>query len=382
MQQDKTASHAGDEQPGNNRRVRPEELRVAVISDAETERNGVGAYYHDLIQQLRDRVAVIDTFSPSTHNKHRGLTLPLPGDSTQRIWFPPLLKIRREILALRPHVIIVPTPGPYGLLGWYLATRLGARLIVGFHTSYEKLTGLYWNRILGRITQSYFDMLNRMLFRDGEVVLANSQSMMAAARAAGARNVALMGTPLPRPFLTDPPGFPASPVRRIFYAGRLAAEKNLKLILEAAAELPDYEFCVAGDGPLRFEIERAAREMPNLDYIGWLDRDRMRAVVDSMDMLVLPSAIESFGTVALEAMARGRLVLVSAACGILDWPALNRGLFRINQGETLAQAIVRVAELDEAIRRKKSQLARQAAIELNEWSNRSWLATLSRETTP
>ena len=357
-------------------KLRPEQLRIAVVSDAETERNGVGTYYYDLAEQLREYVAVIKTFGPSTHNKNRYLTLPLPSDSTQRIWFPPLLRIRREIQILKPHVIIVPTPGPYGLLGWYLATRSGTRLIIGFHTHYERLAGLYWNRILGKITQGYFKIINKILFRHGEVVMVNSESMLAAARSAGAKHISLMGTPLPITFLKHPLRSPSPQVRRIFFAGRLAGEKNVHLLLEAARRLPQYEFYIAGEGPLRSEIKQAARDMSNLDYLGWLDRQRIREVIDSMDMLILPSTVESFGTIAMEGMVRGRLVLVSAACGILDWPALSRGLFQINQEESLTSAIRRVAGLDEAIRRKKGQLARLAAEEQNDWSIRNWLASL------
>ena len=205
----------------------PEQLRIVVVSDAEAERNGVGAYYHDLAEHLRKHVAVVETFSPTFCNKYRQLTLPLPGDKTQRIWFPPYLKIKRQVQALQPNVIIVPTPGPYGFLGWYLARRCGVRLIVGYHTHYERLMELYWNRILGRITQGYFEVLNKILFRDSNAVLANSQSMLQAARASGARNTMLIGTPLPYRFIADPTTSLSPEVRRIFFAGRLAAEKNV-----------------------------------------------------------------------------------------------------------------------------------------------------------
>jgi glycosyltransferase involved in cell wall biosynthesis len=162
----------------------------------------------------------------------------------------------------------------------------------------------------------------------------------------------------------------------------LATEKNVHLFLKAARQLPDYDFYIAGDGPLRPDIEQAARDMANLNYLGWLDRDRIRAVMDTMDMLVLPSTVESFGTIAMEGMVRGRLVLVSAACGILDWPILSRGLFRINRDESPAAAIQRVAGLDEAIRRKKVYLARLAAEQLNDWNIRNWLAVLGCDTGP
>lgn len=41
-----------------------ESLRVAVVSDAAAERNGVGTYYHDLVQHLRGRVDRAELFCP------------------------------------------------------------------------------------------------------------------------------------------------------------------------------------------------------------------------------------------------------------------------------------------------------------------------------
>ena len=44
--------------------------------------------------------------------------------------------------------------------------------------------------------------------------------------------------------------------------------------------------------------------------------------MDAADALVLPSELESFGNVALEAMGRGRIAVVTNTCGIVNWPGL------------------------------------------------------------
>lgn len=107
-----------------------------------------------------------------------------------------------------------------------------------------------------------------------------------------------------------------------------------------------------------------------------MKRARIMALIDSVDALILPSQVESFGTIALEAMARSRTVLVSSACGILSWDLLARGLFPIRDDEHLADALERVREIDPAIRERRARIAREAAVEINRRNLDHWLAVL------
>ena len=354
-------------------------LRVAIVSDAAPERNGVGAYYQDLAEHLTALGARVDLISPRFRagKWHGGLALPLPGDPTQKFVLPSPSLIARRLNRLAPDAVIVPTPGPFGMIGMYLAGRRRARLVIGFHTHFERLAALNedW-RLFGYIAQSYLNACNRKLFRAGNLVLANSDEMVDIARGIGASNVGLMGTSIPKRFLDQPTTKIRASVERVLFAGRLAPEKNLGAVIEAAEALPDMRFMVAGDGPLREWLTAQAERLPNLDYIGWVKRSRILPLIDEVDALVLPSTVESFGTIALEAMARGRLVVVSSRCGILSWNLLKRGLFQMRDEETLSLALQRVRGLDHAILECKVDIARKAAHELNERNLSHWIGVL------
>jgi glycosyltransferase involved in cell wall biosynthesis len=283
----------------------------------------------------------------------------------------------RRMARLRPDVVIVPTPGPFGMLGMVLARRWHARLVVGFHTHFERLAELNDDWVLrGKVAQAYLNTCNRALFHEGALVLANSREMLDIARQIGAKRVGLMGTPIPKGFLDAPPRPLGASVRRVLFAGRLAPEKNLGAIVEAAAALPQMQFRVAGDGPLRQWLLDEAERLPNLHYVGWVKRQQIMPLIDGADVLVLPSTVESFGTIALEAMARARLVVVSSQCGILSWETLERGLFQIHANETLGQTLARVGALDHAILERKAEIAREGARELNDRNLRHWLRVL------
>ncbi len=347
---------------------------VIIISDALPERNGVGAYYKDLLDQLNDR-GYETTFLAPNPDKWQLLKFPLPGDSTQTVYLPSLLRFRKAMREIKPKAIVVGTPGPFGLLGTFWAKRLKVRLIIGFHTHFSSVTDLYSNPFLRNFSRFYFNIADNLQFRYGDQLLANSDQMVELAKSLGAKNVEVMGTLLPPAALaeTTPLG---ENVEHVLFAGRLAPEKRVQLVVDAAKALPDITFTIAGDGPLKDDIADQATEIPNLKLLGWVGRQDLLTAMDAADILVLPSTVESFGTVALEAMSRQRLPLVSKNCGIVDWPDLVDNIYQIEDDESVTDAIRRIAGATPAERQSKAANGRAAALRLNESSLVHWLNML------
>ena len=347
---------------------------VIIISDALPERNGVGAYYKDLLDQLRNLGYEATMLAPNP-DKWQLLKFPLPGDATQTVYLPSLFRFRRAMREIRPKAIVVGTPGPFGLLGTFWAKRLDARLIVGFHTHFSSVTDLYSNRWLRGFSRFYFNIADNLQFRYGDQILANSDQMVDLAKSLGAKNVEVMGT-----LLTPRALEPATPLRErvehILFAGRLAPEKRVQLVVDAARTLPDIQFTIAGEGPLKNDIQEQSASIPNLSVLGWIPRQQLLDVMDTADILVLPSTVESFGTVALEAMARQRIALVSRRCGIVDWPNLVEHIWQIDDGESLSDAIRRIAALEPQERQATAARARDAALGLNHNSIVHWVNML------
>jgi len=351
-------------------------LRLLFFSDAIASRNGVGSYYADLVAHLKDHVAHAELVSPGsdTADYVHELTFPLPGDPTQRVYLPLVGRIREKVKTVAPHGIVIPTPGPYGLLGFLMARYLGIPICAGYHTRYEKLTDLYWRSAFSGVSRIYMKWLNRLFFRSSSRVVANSGEMVREAARDGAIHAEMIGTPIARTFLAPP--FPplSSDLRSVCYAGRLALEKNIRDVLDAARALPHIRFTIAGDGPLRGEVAACAAQASNIEYVGWVSRQGVASVMDRADMLLLPSEVEAFGTIALEAMARRRLVLVSGSCGILNWPDLAPGVYAMDSGESLTDAVSRIASLPYEERRQKADTAHAAARAFNEQTIGQWLA--------
>ena len=168
-------------EPGPALSVDARGLRVAIVSDAAPERNGVGTYYRDLAEHLKAAGAKVQLISPRYRagRWHGGLAMPMPGDPTQRFLIPPPTLIARRLKRLDPNAIVIPTPGPYAIFGSLLARRYEARLVVGFHTHFERLAALnnHW-RLFGILAQTYLNTCHRALFKASHLVLANSDEML------------------------------------------------------------------------------------------------------------------------------------------------------------------------------------------------------------
>jgi glycosyltransferase involved in cell wall biosynthesis len=107
----------------------------------------------------------------------------------------------------------------------------------------------------------------------------------------------------------------------LIYSGRLAAIKRVDLLIDAfaaiAAERPNWDLLVAGDGPLAAELRERVPEslQKRVIWAGFLEQDDLKAAYHASDVLVLPSDFEPWAVVVQEAMAAGLVVVSSDIVG-------------------------------------------------------------------
>lgn len=98
--------------------------------------------------------------------------------------------------------------------------------------------------------------------------------------------------------------------------GRLHANKAFDVLLKAMAYVPDAYLWIAGEGPLRLELETLAAQIgvkPRVRFLGW--RDDVPALLATADAFICPSRHEPLGNVVLEAWAQGLPVVAAASTG-------------------------------------------------------------------
>lgn len=122
-----------------------------------------------------------------------------------------------------------------------------------------------------------------------------------------------------RPFAGPPFEPPAAERIRVGWVGRLSSEKGCDLFIRAAAqvlqELPSVEFWIAGDGPLREELQSLISGLGISENVRLLGRQNdMPAFFRSLQLLVSSSRTEGLPIALLEGMAAG-LPLVATRVG-------------------------------------------------------------------
>ncbi|MDR7156702.1 glycosyltransferase involved in cell wall biosynthesis [Sphingobium xenophagum] len=109
---------------------------------------------------------------------------------------------------------------------------------------------------------------------------------------------------------------------RFLTIGRLAAQKNQILLLEAFARhaRPEDTLIIAGDGPERNRlVERAStlRLRSQVRFVGHVDD--VRVLYEEADVFVLSSRYEGAPAVILEALAAGLPIAATNCCVSMEW---------------------------------------------------------------
>jgi glycosyltransferase involved in cell wall biosynthesis len=105
------------------------------------------------------------------------------------------------------------------------------------------------------------------------------------------------------------------PRQTLLFAGRLAPEKGVDVLIRAARQVSELPVVIAGTGPLLDELKALAP--PSVSFAGWLGPSELAALRSRCLMTVLPSVfyeISPFG--AIESAADGRGVIASRIGGL------------------------------------------------------------------
>jgi alpha-1,6-mannosyltransferase len=142
----------------------------------------------------------------------------------------------------------------------------------------------------------------------------------------------------------------------LLHCGRLSAEKKPRRSLNALAALRsagvDAVLAVAGGGPLRasLQAEAAERGLP-VRFLGHVrDRDELAGLLATADVAIAPGPVETFGLAALEALASGTPVVVSAESALPEVIG-DAGLAADGEGAGYASAVRTLMSRSEAARR-------------------------------
>jgi len=107
---------------------------------------------------------------------------------------------------------------------------------------------------------------------------------------------------------------PISQKLNLIYVGNLNVEKGLNYLLDAVKDISNQiHLSIVGDGSLLPSLQQ---KYPFAQFHGRIPREDLPKLINQHDVLVLPTFVESFPNVLLEAMACGKPVIATNVFGI------------------------------------------------------------------
>jgi len=297
---------------------------ICIVTDTYSpEVNGVALTLARLVEGLRHLGHVVSIVRPRQPKGNTSgndtseilvSSLPLPGYRGLRFGLPAGQRLLQNWSASRPDVIYAATEGPLAWSALQVARYLEIPVFSGFHTSFDRYSRYYHLGWLQPLVAHYLYTFHKHT----QGTLVATPELRDQLQAIGMKNVSVLDRGVDSELFT--PTRRSAGIRGAWrasdhdlvalYVGRIAAEKNLALAIEAYRAMQQVvsgvKFVVVGDGPLRATLED---RHPDIIFCGVYHGDELARRYASADVFLFPSETETFGNVTLEAMASGLAVV-------------------------------------------------------------------------
>ncbi len=321
------------------------------------------------VQLVRPRQGAADTPRSDDHLQEalmRGMSI--PRYPFARMGVPSRPALRRLWQLQRPDVVHIATEGPLGWSALQVADELGLPTSSDFRTNFHSYSAHYGLALLRRPIESYLRRFHNRTRR----TMVPTDALRRELDAAGYRNLVTVARGVDTA-LFDPARSCASLREQwgvapdqlvVVCVGRLAAEKNLDLLLRCFAAIESRHagarLLLVGDGPLRGALQA---QHPQVLFAGQQRGEALARHYASADLFLFPSLTETFGNVTVEAMASGLPVLAFDCAGAaqLIRSGDNGELAPPADAARFAAAALRLAG-DAAARRALGLRARESAL--------------------
>jgi alpha-1,6-mannosyltransferase len=257
----------------------------------------------------------------------RRITLPaprIPGTGGYRAVDP--WRVRALLERLQPQRLEVSDRLTLRGMGHW-ATERGVPSVV---ISHERLDRLLQQFLLpSRLARRGADWANARMAASYDTVVCTTEFAREEFDRIGARNVARV--PLGVDLRTFTPSRHDRSLKSalaqgadalLVHCGRLSTEKHVERSVDTAAAMHAeghrVRLVIAGDGPRREALQRRAAGLP-VTFLGFLNsRAEVARLLATADVSLAPGPHETFGLAALEALASGTPVVVSASSALRE----------------------------------------------------------------
>lgn len=304
-------------------------MRIAIFTETFLPKvDGIVSILCQALERLNEKGHEVILFGPPGGPKEYA-GAEIVGVGGPRLPLYPELRINiprrwvwERVKAFQPDLVHVVNPFFLGPFGMSYAKRLKAPVVASFHTDLARYAHHYGGGFLEPLLWSYL----RTLHNNASLNLCPSTAILRDLRAQGFRRVRWWhrGVDLAR----FAPGPRDGTVRNLLtggnpsdflvvYVGRHSPEKRLETIRDTLFQTPGVRLALVGQGPSHEKLKEYFAGTPTV-FPGYMSGDELVAAYRAADVFLFPSTTETFGLVALEAMACGAPVIAARTGGVLD----------------------------------------------------------------
>lgn len=302
--------------------------------------------------QVNGVVRVLQALLPLVEARGYGVTIIEPGQfKTVPIPFYPEIRLalfsRRRIMQmleeLKPDAVCLVTEGPLGWAARSACIKQGIPFTTWYHSHFQLYVDV---RLRGLLRPVY--ALIRVFHSAATCTMVSTESLKKELESTGFKNLAIMPLGVDTKLFTrnSMPPLPSLPKPVFAYFSRLAPEKNPEEFLKL--NLPGTKL-VIGDGPDREKLEE--RYGTENKFVGYKHGQELVDWLSLADVFVFPSRTETFGLVALEALACGIPVAAHDVMGPRDIITQGKDGYL---DEDLREAALKCLELSRDVCREKA----------------------------
>jgi glycosyltransferase involved in cell wall biosynthesis len=280
--------------------------KIVLVTDAwAPQRNGVVTVQNAYLSRLASRGYEVTVIQPGQFR-----TLRLPMYLEIRLALFPRRRIKKVIKEVNPDAVHIMTEGPLGWAARSVCMKANMPFTTWYHTHFQ----LYVDIRLRGLLRPIHALLRRFHATAARTIVS-TESLKRELESTGFTHVSVvpLGVDVER-FVRNPaPPLPSLPKPVFVYFSRLAPEKSPEEFL--TLDLPGTKL-VIGDGPDRRKLE--ARYGKTNTFVGYRFGQELVNWLSLADVFIFPSRTETFGLVALEALACGIPVAAHDVMGPRD----------------------------------------------------------------
>ena len=195
-------------------------------------------------------------------------------------------------------------------------------------------------------------LILKRLYRIPDILVCQNEAVHSYFNRMGFKN-RLVVLPNPLDFSNIPSERPQVIKKEIVTVGRLTAQKNHRILIDAFSEIvkahSEYTLKIYGEGPLKTELESHIKKLGLMEKVKLMGtRKEVMKYVNESSVFILPSDFEGFPNVLIEAMATGLPVISSDFSTGVARTLINDGdngyLFNVNDKQSLIDAMSKLLD--------------------------------------